>query len=268
MYPGYRPGPSRRHRWLRWFLAYCAGVLALAVIGLVIEAAVSPGPKQRQTFNPAVPTPPWASSSAPAAKPAPKVMPTPKAKPAAVVSPPPSGPATMVVGQETVNGVDLGFPHSTVGAVSSAASVVGEVFSTLDPDRAAAIMRLTAALSYPNAPQQAAEGAASDRKALGIAAAGPVPAGYSLLVQPVEYQVRNVTADAMTVLLLCDFTSTQPGAGTQTRVAVFPVQMNWAQADWKVASFGTSSDAALAAEPFSPQAASLGWQELLPQETR
>ena len=43
--------------------------------------------------------------------------------------------------------------------------------------------------------------------------------------------------------------------------------MSWAQADWKVASFGTGGDAGLAAEPFSSQAASLGWQELLPQET-
>ena len=94
-----------------------------------------------------------------------------------------------------------------------------------------------------------------------------MPAGYSLLVQPVEYQVRDVTTDDATVLLLCDFTSTQPGTGTQTRVAVFPVQMQWAQSDWKVASFGTSADASLAAEPFSPQAASLGWQQLLPQET-
>jgi hypothetical protein len=42
--------------------------------------------------------------------------------------------------------------------------------------------------------------------------------------------------------------------------------MHWAQVDWKVASVGTDSYASLAAEPFSPQAASLGWQELLPQE--
>jgi hypothetical protein len=128
-------------------------------------------------------------------------------------------------------------------------------------------MRLTADPSYADAPQQAARGATSDRQALGIPPTGPVPAGYSLLVQPVEYQVRDVTADHATVLLLCDFTSTQPGTGTQTRVAVFPVRMRWAHGDWKVASFGTDSDASLAAEPFSAQAAALGWQELLPQET-
>jgi hypothetical protein len=231
------------------------------VIGLVIEAAMSHGPRQPQTFSPVVPTPPWASSARPA------VTSTHPPKPSASPSPPLDGPLEVVQGRELVNGVYLGFPHSTAGAVSAADDVVSEVFSTLDPDRAAAVMRLTAGPSYGDAPQQAAQGAASDRRALGIPATGPVPAGYSLLVQPVEYQVRDVTADDATVLLLCDFTSTQPGTGTQTRVAVFPVKVRWAQADWKVASFGTSSDASLAAEPFSPQAASLGWQQLLPQET-
>ena len=256
MYPGYRP----RRRWLRWLLAYCGAVLALAVIGLVIEAAVSRSPRQPETFSPVVPTLPLASS----ARPAPRRSHAPK--PATSPSPPLDGPLEVIQGRELINGVYLGFPHSTTGAVSAADDVVSEVFSTLDPDRAAAVMRLTADPSYANAPRQAAQGAASDRQALGIPATGPVPAGYSLLVQPVEYQARDVTADHATVLLLCDFTSTQPGTGTQTRVAVFPVRMRWAQADWKVASFGTSTDASLAAEPFSPQAASLGWQQLLPQE--
>jgi hypothetical protein len=125
-------------------------------------------------------------------------------------------------------------------------------------------MRLTAAPAYPDAAQQAAQGAVADRQDLGIAASGPVPAGYSLLVQPEEYQARDVHADSLTALLLCDFTSTQPGTGTETRIAVFPVQMTWAQADWKVASFGAGGDDALAADPFSAEAATLGWQELLP----
>jgi hypothetical protein len=201
VYPGYRP----RRRWLRWILVYCGAVLALAVIGLVIEAAMSHGPRQPQTFSPVVPTPPWASSARPA------VTSTHPPKPSASPSPPLDGPLEVVQGRELVNGVYLGFPHSTAGAVSAADDVVSEVFSTLDPDRAAAVMRLTAGPSYGDAPQQAAQGAASDRRALGIPATGPVPAGYSLLVQPVEYQARDVTADHATVLLLCDFTSTQPG---------------------------------------------------------
>ena len=76
MYPGYRP----RRRWLRWILVYCGGVLALAVIGLVIEAAVSPGPRQPQTFSPTVPALPLASGARPAATPS--HAPKPAASPA------------------------------------------------------------------------------------------------------------------------------------------------------------------------------------------
>ena len=247
MYGSYRP----RRRWLRWFLVYAAAVLAVAVIGLVIEAAVSPGSGQPQDSNPAFPVLPVTGSRA-------------SSPPAESGSRSISGPLQVITGSQLVNGVYLGFPHNSTGAVSAADYVVGEVFSTLDPDRAAAVMRLTAAPAYADAAQQAAQGAVADRQDLGIAASGPVPAGYSLLVQPEEYQVWNVHANSVTVLLLCDFTTTQPGTGTETRIAVFPVQMSWAQADWKVVSFGAGGDAALAADPFSAQAASLGWQELLP----
>jgi hypothetical protein len=252
MYPGNRP----RRRWLRWLLIYFAGVAALLTAGLVIEAAVTPGPTGPQAFDPVVPALPPASGSPAAPKPA----------PTASSAAPLSGPVTVATGSELVNGVELRFPHSTVGAVSAAADTAGEVFSTLDPDRAAAVMRLTADPSYPGAPGQAAAGAASDRQSLGIPASGPVPVGYSLVVQPVEYQVRDVTADSATVLLLCDFTTTQPGTGTQSRVGVFPFRMHWADADWKVADPGGASYVNLAAEPFSPRAAALGWQELLPEE--
>ena len=248
MYGTYRP----RRRWLRWFLVYAAAVLAIAVVGLVIEAAVDPGSGQPPTLSPGFPASPAAgprASSPPAGKTGSRSL---------------SGPLQVVTGSELVNGVYLGFPHSSTGAVSAADYVTGEVFSTLDPDRAADVMRLTAAPAYADAAQQAAQGAVADRQDLGIVMSGPVPAGYSLVVQPQEYQARDVHADSVTVLLLCDFTTTQPSAGTQTRIAVFPVQMTWAQADWKVASFGSGGDTALGADPFSAAAASLGWQELLP----
>jgi len=36
-----------------------------------------------------------------------------------------------------------------------------------------------------------------------------------------EYQLRNVTSDKVTVLLLCKLTYTQPGLGTHGRMGVF-----------------------------------------------
>ena len=60
MYGSYRP----RRRWLRWFLVYAAAVLAVAVIGLVIEAAVSPGSGQPQESSSAFPASPATGSRA------------------------------------------------------------------------------------------------------------------------------------------------------------------------------------------------------------
>lgn len=254
MYP-YRP----RRRWLRWVLAWLAGTVAVVVIGLCIEGTVSPASQDPPDLI--GPTPPWAqpAATATAVKPGkgPEAL---RPSGAAALS----GPLAVIAGKQVINGVELGFPHSTAGAVSAATDAAGEVFSTLDPDRAAAVMRLTADASYADAPQQAAHGAVSDRQYLGVPAAGPVPAGYSLVTEPVEYQVRDVTADFVLVLLLADFTTTQPGEGTQTRIAVFPFPMSWAAGDWKAADPGSASYLSLAAEPFSPQAAALGWQGLIP----
>jgi hypothetical protein len=91
-----------------------------------------------------------------------------------------------------------------------------------------------------------------------------VPGGESLAFTPAEYQVRDASPDTVTVLLLSDLTSTTPGQGAMTQVIVFPVAVHWAGADWRVLRNPAGSWAGLAAEPGSPQAAALGWQDLIP----
>jgi hypothetical protein len=179
-------------------------------------------------------------------------------------SPPLAGPVQVIQGRQQVNGVSLGYPHSTVGAVSAADEFLTAIGSTVDPDRAAAVMRMAADPSYTNGPQQAAEGTVNDRRSLGLSASGPVPQGSSIEIEPVEYQVRDVSPDRATVLLLSDFITTLPGRGTQTRVGVFPVPVHWAQDDWKVLPQASANYENLSADPDSPQAAALGWQELDP----
>jgi hypothetical protein len=149
-----------------------------------------------------------------------------------------------------------------VGAVSAADALASEVGSTLDPDRAATVMRMVADPSFANAPEQAASGVASDRTAFGLQASGPVPQGYGLELSPQEYQVRDVSADLVTVLLLSDIIATTPGQGTTTKIGVFPVALHWAQGDWKVLPTPATDYSGLTAEPGSAQAASLGWQQL------
>lgn len=244
---------KRRHRWLRWALLWAGVTAAIVVAGLVIEAAVTPAPKGPQSLMPAAPR----VTSAPASPSSP--MPS-----TASSTPAFTGPVQVVAGTQEVNGVQLGFPHSTAGAVSAADWAVAETISTLDPDRAAAVMRMIAAPSWPDAAQQAAEGVVNDRQGLGLPTAGPVPAGASLQTEPVEYQVRDVRPDGVLVLLLSDFITTVPAQGTATRIAVFPVQMAWSAGDWRVAAVGGSSYVGLAAEPDSPQSAAEGWQELEP----
>lgn len=258
MYPGHRGYHGRRF-W-RWFLVWFFATGAVLVIGLVVEQAVSPGPVDHWGEPPASPTPTEAPATRAATPEKPAVTPTSPTSSAPALT----GPLHVVQGSQLVNGVYLGYPDSTVGAVSAADEFLSAIDSTLDPDRAAAVMRLAADPSYANGPQQAAAGVVSDRKSLGLPASGAVPQGASVETEPVEYQVRDVAPDRVTVLLLCDFVTTLPDQGTQTKVGVFPLALHWAQNDWKVLPQPSADYENLSADPGSPQAASLGWQQLEP----
>jgi hypothetical protein len=245
MYP-----TSRRRRLLRGLVLYLAGASVLAVIGLVIEAGLTSGSGTPQQVPPtSLPTSGWTDA-------------TPSPSLPVTASPALAGPVRVVQGSQVINGVELGFPHTTAGAVSAADADMTEVGSTLDPDRAAAVMRMIADPAFTGGPQQAAAGAASDRTAIGLPGGGPVPAGASQEVTPAAYQVRDIGAGRVTVLLLSDLITTAPGQGTVTSIAVFPLRMHWAQGDWKMLPFAAGDYSGLIAEPGSPQAAQLGWQEL------
>lgn len=248
--------PYRRHRVRHWIKIAIGGavvLLAAVAIGLVIEVGTDPHPAPGYT-PPTVPN----LFSGYGITPSPTPSTTEPAQPAL------SGPLQLIQGQELVNGVYLGYPHSTQGAVSAADQFATQLGSTLDPDRVAAVMRMTADPSYPQGPQDFGQGMTSTRQALGLPASGPVPDGASLVLEPVEYQLRDVTPDQVTVLLLSDFVTTLPDQGTQTRVGVYPLRMHWAQDDWKILAPDNASYLKLAVEPGSTEAASDGWQELTP----
>lgn len=241
----------RGSHWIRTGIAAAAGLLLMTAIGLVVEVGTGPHPAPEYT-PPTVPDL-FGGSGAPPPSPA-----------ASATEPALSGPLQLIQGRDLVNGVYLGYPHSTQGAVSAAAQFATQLGSTLDPDRVAAVMRMTADPSYPQGPQDFAQGMTSTRQDLRLPASGPVPAGVSMVLEPVEYQVRGITPDQVTVLLLSDVIITMPAQGTQTRIAVYPLRMHWAQGDWKILAPGNASFIKLAAEPGSAQAASDGWQELTP----
>jgi hypothetical protein len=243
MYPG-----TRRHR-LRIAVAIVAGVLGLTAFLLVAEVGAGPHPAHENTNPPPVPD----LFGTPAAS-------SPAKTPLAV----PAGPVQVVQGTDLVNGVYLGYPHTITGAISAADQFAIQLGSTLDPGQVAAVMRLVADPSYPQGPQQFAAGMAGTRTDLGIPASGPVPDGDSLVLEPAEYQLRDASADQVTVLLLSDFIATTVADGTQSQVGVYPLRMHWTDGDWKILAPGSTDYSGLAADPDSSQAVSKGWQEVSP----
>ena len=233
----------QRRRPIGLYLFYIvAGLVAFVVVGLVVQVARMPHhkPDTAQDYRPPAAIPPPGSQTGVG-----------------------DGPLQEVAGTRQVNDVAVGYPHTTVGAVSAAAEYWSQIASTLDPARAAQIAQAVADPSWKNGVQELAQGPVNTRKGLGLATSGPVPAGASVLLTCAEYQVQQVTADSVTVLLLGYYQTTLPGQNAQNRIGVFPLQMHWAAGDWKMPEPTLSADYHdLETQPGSSEAAALGWQPL------
>jgi hypothetical protein len=239
------PFLARPRRILPLLVVAAIALLAFVAVGVAIESALSPH-KPEDTRPPAAVPLPGASASG-----------TPSPAGSAV-----SGPIALVQGRELINGLYVGYPHTLTGAVSAAVEYWTQLGSTLDPDRAATIARLAAKPTWSAAPVTFAEGPSTVRKTLNLATSGPVPTGASVQLEPVEYQVRGLSADTATVLLLSDYTTTTPAEGTSTHVGVFPLDLVWTAGDWKIADASSDDYSSLAALPGSAQASADGWQEM------
>ena len=245
------PFLSRPRRWPRLVIG-AAGLLLLGVAaGLVVEQALVPPPPSPT----GVPTPAQLFETATA---------NPTAAPSRSLTPaggiPSAGPLRLIRGRRLIAGVYVGYPHSTRGAVSAATEFMTQIGSTLDPDRSAAVLRLTTDPSYPDGPQQFAAGTVDARRSLGLPTTGPVSAGASVALTPTAYQVRDLAADQVTVLLLGTYTVMLP-ADSRTRFSVFPLRMHWAKGDWRILRPDSRADySALVARPGSDDAAAKGWQ--------
>jgi hypothetical protein len=231
-----------------YVIAATLGLLAFVAVGLCVQAALTP--KKPENFNPPTLVPAVGAFTG---------LNT-QGNPASGHQ----GPLRLVRGANLVNGMYVGYPHTPVGAVSAAVEFWTQIGSTLDPDRAAAVGRLVADPAWTNAPAALAQGPVNTRQGLGLSAAGQVPAGASVVLDPVQYQIKTQSTDQVSVLLLCDYTTTTPNAGSQTRIGVFPITVHWAAADWKlVDTTGDTTDySSLSVIPDSSQATADGWQDL------
>lgn len=239
------PRTARR----RLLLALAAAALLAATAVLLLAA-----PRHRGGGAAARPSAPAATLAAsPAASPGAE----------ATEGTPNIGPITLLSGKSLVQGVYLGYPHTTAGAVSAADQFATDFLSTLDPDRGAAIARLIADNSYPDAPAQFAASVQASRQHLGLPATGAVPPGYAMTAVPVMYQLRDVRPDSITVLFLLDLSTATPTAGSQTQLAVVPFAVHFDGADWKMLTpVDGDPYLALSASPDTADATAKGWADL------
>ncbi|SEG49078.1 hypothetical protein SAMN04489712_105513 [Thermomonospora echinospora] len=174
-----------------------------------------------------------------------------------------AGPLRVLAGRAVVKDVPVGFPHTTAGAVSAAVHYWGQIGSTLKPARAYVIGRIVADPAWKTAPQDLAQGPVHTRRMLGLPTAGPVPQGAAVRLTPMAYQLRDVTPDAVFVLLLAYYETTVPGWEPETGPGVFPAQLRWIAGDWKLPAPTQDADySELRAPPGSAEAMALGWRPL------
>ncbi|MDP9818505.1 hypothetical protein [Spirilliplanes yamanashiensis] len=194
----------------------------------------------------------------------------PSVAPNSGTAPPPSAvrptgePLRLVRGGRVVDGLHVGFPRSTAGAVSAAVEFWTQLGSTLDPDRARSIARRIAVRSWKTAGEELAAGTVSTRRQLALPAAGDVPPGTSVSLGPVAYQLRDPGEDRVTVLVLAYLITTTPTVGTQSRIGVFPAPLRWDDGDWRIErAQGRSDYRGLQAQPGSPEAVAAGWLDFV-----
>lgn len=185
-----------------------------------------------------------------------------------VTAPPvavPSGPLAVVPGARTADGIQVGFPHTTAGAVSAASEYVDAAASTLDPDYAASVMRVAGDPSNTALPANLAASTVKLRGDLQLPSDGPLDPPVTFQTTAQMYQLRNVAPDEVLVLLLTGSTFVNSHGAMAQTTGVFPVQMHWAAGDWKIQAIGrTGQDySGLMATPDTQAAVNHGWLALI-----
>jgi hypothetical protein len=171
----------------------------------------------------------------------------------------------LIQGTRLADGIEIGYPHTLVGAISAAAEYVGAVVSTLDPDYAASVMRLAGDPADSKQPTDIAHGIVKLRADLQVPTSGPLLPPTAFLTTAQMYQLRDTSPDRVLVLLLTMSTFINAHGGAAHTTGVFPVHLHWTGGDWKLAAIGGVNEnySGLAATPNTQAAADQGWQSLI-----
>ena len=180
------------------------------------------------------------------------------------IAPPSPGPMRLVRGSRAERGIGVGYPHTLTGAVSASVEFTTAFTSNLDLQRAVDVGTLVTDGSF-GAPEVFTQGPVGLRKLIGVATSGPVPIGASAVSSPAAYQVRDITNDSVTVLVLAFYTLRSEVVGYKSYIAVFPSRVVWNGEDWKLNRRPDNSPefAELRLQPGSAEAAAAGWLDFL-----
>ena len=165
-------------------------------------------------------------------------------------------------------GVPTGFPHSMAGAVAAAYYDTQALGSTLNPDRAATIARVVAAPSWVGAADQAAQGSQATRVGIGLTpTVQGNDGGAAAALTAADYQLRDTSDDAVSVLLLCTYSAYNPThpSSDASGVLTESITMSWSGSDWQMnqpSDISSEEQKRLSVNPTDPTAADLGWRDL------
>ena len=179
--------------------------------------------------------------------------------------PVPSGAVPLVQGERTADGIEIGYPHTLVGAISAAAEYIDAVASTLDSDYAASVMRLAGDPADSTLAADVTHSSIGLRAVLQLPTSGPLLPPTAFLTTAQMYQLRDVSPDRVLVLLLTSCTFINAHGGTAHTTGVFPAHMHWTGGDWKLAAIGGAGEdySGLTAKPNTQAAVDQGWQTLI-----
>ena len=191
--------------------------------------------------------------------------PTPSPSPTTSPTPSPSGAVTLVKGSHAVDGIEVGYPHTTVGAISAAVQYLDAAESTLDPDYAASVIRLVGDPANASLSANFATSTVDLRADLKLPTTGPLPAPIAFQTTAAMFQARDDAADSLLVLVLASGTYTNGQGGIAQTTGVFPLRMHWVDGDWRLAAVGGDGHdySPLNVNPYTSEAAARGWLPLV-----
>lgn len=160
-----------------------------------------------------------------------------------------------------VGGVPMGYPHTDLGAVSSAARYF-EVLDLLDPSAAQQQAQVIAQPGFgPAMGVQAQTAAQRLRQAVGLPPDGTSDNANYYARQARAFKIATSSADRVTVWLLMDDTTSAKGV-VNSATTVQGAAMVWGGGDWRMAMMQQMGTAPPTVSPDTPQARQEGWQAL------